>query len=34
MGGFNIDIKKANSTAYGKLEKLCDTFNLKNLVKP
>ena len=34
MGDFNIDIKKANSTAYDKMEKLCDTFNLENLVKP
>ena len=34
MGDFNIDIKKANSTAYDKMEKLCDTFNLENLVNP
>ena len=33
MGDFNIDIKKANSTAYNKLEEFCGTFNLTNLVK-
>ena len=27
MGDFGIDIKKANSTAYDKLEEFCDTFN-------
>ena len=30
----NIDIKKENSIAYDKLEELCDTVNLTNLVKP
>ena len=30
---FNIDLKKENSIAYGKLEEFCDTFNLTNLVK-
>ena len=29
----NIDIKKENSIAYDKLEELCDTVNLTNLVK-
>ena len=33
MGDFDIDIKKENSIAYDELEELCDTFNLKNLVK-
>ena len=30
----NIGIKKENSIAYDKLEELCDTVNLTNLVKP
>ena len=29
----NIGIKKENSIAYDKLEELCDTVNLTNLVK-
>ena len=33
MGEINIDIKKENSKAYNKLEELCDTSNLTNLVK-
>ena len=32
MGDFNIDIKKEYSITYDKLEELCDTFNLTNLV--
>ena len=33
MGEINIDIKKENSKAYNKLEELCHTSNLTNLVK-
>ena len=33
MGDFNITIKKKNSITYKKLDDICDTFNLTNLVK-
>ena len=33
MGGFNIGIKKVNSTAYDQLDESCDTFNSTHLVK-
>ena len=33
MGDFNIDITKENFSGFDKLEELCDTFNLTNLIK-
>ena len=33
MGDFNITIKKKNSITYNKLNDICDTFTLTNLVK-
>ena len=33
MGDFNIDITKENCSGFDKLEDLCDTFNLTNLIK-
>ena len=33
MGDFNIDITKEDCSGFDKLEELCDTFNLKNLIK-
>ena len=33
MGDFNIDITNENCSGFDKLEELCDTFNLTNLIK-
>ena len=33
MGDFNIDITKEYFSGFDKLEELCDTFNLTNLIK-
>ena len=33
MGDFNIDITKQYFSGFDKLEELCDTFNLTNLIK-
>ena len=33
MGDFNIDITKEDCSGFDKLEELCDTFNLTNLIK-
>ena len=33
MGDFNIDITKEDCSGFDKLEGLCDTFNLTNLIK-
>ena len=33
MGDFNIDITKENFSRFDKLEELCNTFNLTNLIK-
>ena len=33
MSDFNIDIAKEDCSGFGKLEELCDTFNLPNLIK-
>ena len=33
MDDFNIDITKENCSGFDKLEDLCDTFNLTNLIK-
>ena len=33
MGDFNIDITKENCSGFDKMEELCDTFNLTNIIK-
>ena len=33
MGDFNIDITKENCSGFDKMEELCDTFNLTNIMK-
>ena len=33
MCDFNIDITKENCSGFDKLEEICDTFNLRNLLK-
>ena len=33
MGDFNIAVTKENCSGFDKLEELCDTFNLTNLIK-
>ena len=33
MGGFNVDITKQDCSRFDKLEELCDTFNVTDLIK-
>ena len=33
MGDFNVDITQEYFSGFGKLEELCDTFNLTNFIK-